>query len=187
MVVSHANFSSQTSFALGRPDSLGPDEYHTQNLPSRPSHGSGRIDLFQIVPCMVGLSRLMRQAAIELYTSPNTLSQKLSKTSNLEEQLQFWRSKVPAELWPADEQTSDMSLRPRRTVRFAKKQSVVLRLRYLNLRMVCHSVFMIDPEEARPEEASALLEARARSVQAAEDAIDLIYSTFRTDDFFQSW
>lgn len=53
--------------------------------------------------------------------------------------------------------------------------------------MVIHAVFMIDPEEAKPEEATALLEARCRCLQAAEDAIDLIYSTFRTDSFFQSW
>lgn len=53
--------------------------------------------------------------------------------------------------------------------------------------MVIHAIFMIDPGEAKAEQNAELLQARCRCIQAAEDAIDLMHSTFRTDSFFQSW
>jgi len=48
--------------------------------------------------------------------------------------------------------------------------------------MVIHAVFMIDANEA-----TFLRECQCRCIQSAEDAIDLMYSTFRTDDYFQTW
>jgi hypothetical protein len=53
--------------------------------------------------------------------------------------------------------------------------------------MVIHAVFMMDAKTARPDEATFLREYQCRCIQSAEDAIDLMYSTFRTDDYFQTW
>lgn len=58
---------------------------------------------------------------------------------------------------------------------------------YLNLRMVIHAVSMIDAEAVQIEEAACLLESQGKCIEAAQDAIDLIYSTFLTDDYFQTW
>lgn len=139
------------------------------------------------------------------------MSQKLQRASALDGQLRLWREQVPPHLWSEERDNSQVSLNPRRPASFIKKQSVVLRLRmsypqvsltltparyllnptssigYLNLRMVIHAVFMVDPAEVAPEEATALSEARCRCIEAASDSIDLIYSTFQTDEFFQTW
>lgn len=53
--------------------------------------------------------------------------------------------------------------------------------------MVIHAVFMIDTKTTRPDEATLLRECQCRCIQSAEDTIDLIHSTFRTDDYFQTW
>jgi hypothetical protein len=53
--------------------------------------------------------------------------------------------------------------------------------------MVIHAVFMIDEKTAKSDDATLLRECKCRCIQSAEDSIDLIYSTFRTDNYFQTW
>jgi len=53
--------------------------------------------------------------------------------------------------------------------------------------MVIHAVFMVDENSTTPDNALFLRESRWKCIQAAEDTIDLIYSIFLTDDYFQTW
>ncbi|KIX02764.1 uncharacterized protein Z518_08706 [Rhinocladiella mackenziei CBS 650.93] len=181
----------QTSFALGRPDSLGPDQYHTQHFPTADpgeSTSSPHPDVLQIVPCMVGLSRIMRKVALELYTQPCGMEYKLPQAKTLDDELEHWLEQVPAHLRSEPPSASDPSLlKPRRLASYIKKQSVVLRLRYLNLRMVIHAVFMTDTKTDTQYDIACLQKCQSRCIQSAEDAIDLIYSTFCSSDYFQTW
>ncbi|EXJ67589.1 uncharacterized protein A1O5_09602, partial [Cladophialophora psammophila CBS 110553] len=178
----------QTSFALGRPDSLGSDQYHTQYLPPAVLEESiSSPHVLQIVPCMVDLSRIMRKVALDLYAQPCEMEQKLQRAKALDAELGRWLEQVPPHLRPEQQTESGLSLKSRRLASYIKKQSVVLQLRYLNLRMVTHAVFMTDTKSAESDVASSLRECRCRCIQAAEETIDLMYSTFRTDDYFQTW
>ncbi|KAK5952202.1 hypothetical protein OHC33_006675 [Knufia fluminis] len=114
------------------------------------------------------------------------MDQKLHRAKALDSELQNWLEQLPSHL-RSEHENSDLSLKPRRLANYIKKQSVVLRLRYLNLRMVIHAVFMIDEKTIRPSEATSVRECRCRCLDSAEAAIDLIYSTYRTDDYFQTW
>ncbi|KAI1610763.1 fungal-specific transcription factor domain-containing protein [Exophiala viscosa] len=176
----------QTSFDLGRPDSLGPDQYHTQPLPTatraEPMIGP---HILQIVPCTVGLSRLTRKVALDMYTQPCELDEKLQQANALDAELRHWFAQVPSYLRSEQPNGSDLGLKPRRIANYIKKQSVVLRLRYSNLRMVIHAAFMLDARRA--DETTFLRECQCRCISSAEDVIDLIYSTYRTDDYFQTW
>ncbi|KAH8705745.1 fungal-specific transcription factor domain-containing protein [Talaromyces proteolyticus] len=178
----------QTSFALGRPDSLGPDQYHTQYVPTEaPGNASTTPQILHIVPCMVGLSRIMRKVALDLYTQSCEMEQKLHLAKTLDAELENWLEQVPSHLRSQQQSDSDISLKPRRLDSYTKKQSVVLQLRYLNLRMVIHGVFMTDAKITISDEAECLRKCQCLCIQSAEDAIDLIYSTFRVDDYFQTW
>ena len=53
--------------------------------------------------------------------------------------------------------------------------------------MVTHAVFLIDAKTVRLDEATLLRECQCQCIQSAEDTIDLMHSTFRTDDYFQTW
>ena len=176
----------QTSFALGRPDSLGPDQYHTQFLPTATPGTSYPPKALQIVPCMIGLSQLMRKVALELYTQPCDMEQKVQKAKSLSMELELWLEQIPSHL-RYEQPGTDFGLKSRRSASYIKKQSVVLRLRYLNLRMVIHAVFMVDAKSFSPAEADLLRGYRCPSIQSAEETINLIYSTFGTDDYFQTW
>lgn len=52
--------------------------------------------------------------------------------------------------------------------------------------MIIHAVFMTHTE-IRPDEARLIRDRQCRCLQTAESTIDLIYETFRTDEFFQTW
>ncbi|KAH8886240.1 hypothetical protein GQ53DRAFT_845046 [Thozetella sp. PMI_491] len=178
----------QTSFALGRPDSLGPDQYHTQCLPTEISEGqNSNPQVLQIVPSMVGLSRIMRKVALDLYTRPCELSEQLQRAKVLDHELELWFQEIPVHLDSEHQRSADNCLKPLRLASYIKKQSVVLRLRYLNLRMVTYAVFMIDESTAEPDEIAPLRECQTRCIQSAENSIDLIFSTFRADHYFQTW
>ncbi|KAK5302100.1 hypothetical protein LTR80_002966 [Exophiala xenobiotica] len=177
----------QTSFALGRPDSLGPDQYHTQCLPTTISgEAVSSPHVLQIVPCMVDLSRIMRKVALDLYTVPCEMEQKLHRANALDADLEYWLEQVPLHLRSEHQSRSNHPLKSNRSPSYIKKQSVVLRLRYLNLRMIIHAVFMTHTE-IRPDEARLIRDRQCRCLQTAESTIDLMYETFRTDEFFQTW
>ena len=53
--------------------------------------------------------------------------------------------------------------------------------------MVIHAIFMTEMEPSGNDEATALREYRCRCVDSAEETIDLMYSTFRADNYFQTW
>ena len=72
----------------------------------------------------------MRRAALDLYTQPIEMDQKLLRAQALDAELEQWFARVPSHL-RSEHQVgpSDRSLKPRRLPSYIKKQSVVLRLR----------------------------------------------------------
>ena len=119
----------QTSFALGRPDSLGSDGYHTQSVPGARSDADCTKHLFlRIVPCMIDLSRMMRRVAIDIYAQPS--NERLFQARKFDAELEDWYSQLPAHLQHTQITlaTKD-SLKPRRRTTYSDKQSLVLRLR----------------------------------------------------------
>ena len=124
----------QTSFALGRPDSLGPDEYHTQYLPGTTNlyetdHSLTTPSMLQIVPCMVELSRIMRKVGVRLYTVPCTVQETLARTRLLDDELINWLQSLPPHLQSAELPITRSCLRPKRSSHYIKKQYVVLMIR----------------------------------------------------------
>ncbi|OQV07089.1 Fungal specific transcription factor domain-containing protein [Cladophialophora immunda] len=178
----------QTSFALGRPDSLGPDEYHTQDLPIKSvEEARSNTNALDIVPCMVHLSRIMRQVALALYTVPCEMDEKLQRAQTLDAGLCSWHEQIPASLRIDHHQVPGQSLKPSGLASRAKKQSVVLQLRYLNLRMIVHAAFMTQSDTDASGDAMSVRECQCKCLEAAESTIDLIYNTFLSDHFFQTW
>jgi hypothetical protein len=126
----------QTSFALGRPDSLGPDEYHTQSIPgSAASYGTEKsttgLQVLQIIPCMVDLSRIMRRVSLLLYTIPCSTQEKVFRVRELDTVLSLWVQGLPPNLRLVESPERGSSLKPRlrQTANYMKKQSVVLMIR----------------------------------------------------------
>src|SRR5882757_1448896 len=83
--------TSQTSFALGRPDGLGSDVFHTCHIPGSQdvSNDNGPVEdsSLQILPIMVSFSRIMRRVATELYAVQDPLSVRFGKIDVLDRDL----------------------------------------------------------------------------------------------------
>ena len=178
----------QTSFALGRPDSLGPDEYHTQSIPiaSEGESLSGP-HILQNFPCMIELARITRKVALDLYTQRWEIGEKLHRAKLLDAELEHWHEQLPPHLRSEYQIGFDESLKPRNAASFITKQLVVLKLRYLNLRMVIHAVFMTHEESTRSDGGTCLRSCQCQCMRAAEDTIDLMHQTFRHENFLQTW
>ena len=71
----------------------------------------------------------MRKVALNLYTLPCEMEQKLHRAKALDADLEYWLDQVPSHLRSEHQTGSDHSLKPKRLASYIKKQSVVLRLR----------------------------------------------------------
>ncbi|KAJ5812862.1 hypothetical protein N7447_009885 [Penicillium robsamsonii] len=181
----------QTSFALGRPDSLGPDEYHTQDIPGtlgpfEGDHATSSLHVLQVVPCMVKLARIMRKVSLRLYSLPCPLREELSRATELDAQLDCWFQSIPCHLKPENTTAQVSPLKRTGTAGFVKKQSVVLMTRYYNLRMIIFGKSLAVTEGTEAD-IPAIRECQQICIESAGQAIDLIYDTFRNYDFFQTW
>lgn len=118
----------QTSFALGRPDSLGSDGYHTQSIPgTRSNADSTKHVLLRIVPCMIDLSRMIRRVAIDIYAQPS--NERLFQAQKFDAELEDWYSRLPAHLQHTQITLAKKdSLKPRWPTTYNKKEFLVLRL-----------------------------------------------------------
>lgn len=123
----------QTSFALGRPDSLGPDEYHNQTLPVvfnlEVANTALEDYVLQVVPSMVELSRIMRNVGLRLYTDAYTVEERLRRVQDLDIDLEKWEQNLPVHFQAVDQMPTVRSLKSKNSANYAKKQAVVLHLR----------------------------------------------------------
>jgi hypothetical protein len=124
----------ELSSVLGRPDSLGFDQFHTQRLPTEIRVTSHAPDLLEIVSHKVDLAKLRRLAMVHLYAPQQTTAQMLLMQKSLHDRVIQWRSSIPTYLiWRNENEPSRGRGRRARRVPHWKtdsiqKQSLVLEL-----------------------------------------------------------
>jgi hypothetical protein len=121
------------SFSLGRPDSLGLDEYHNRHLPE--------IDgtEYAIIPCMVDFGRIIRQVAVQIYHSRLSLQQKLSFALKIESEMNIWVAGLPRIIRPPLGQ-EDAHLGGLREPKWSRRQRLVLGIRKSIRRLIFFSL-----------------------------------------------
>jgi hypothetical protein len=110
------------SFSLGRPDSLGLDEYHNRRLPE--VDGTE----YAIIPCMVDFGRIIRQVAVRIYHSHMSQQQKLSTALKIESEMNNWVTGLPFNIRPSLGQ-EDAHLGGLREPKWSRRQRLVLGIR----------------------------------------------------------
>jgi hypothetical protein len=110
------------SFSVGRPDTLGMDEYHNLLPPDRDDSE------YAMIPCMVEFSRIIRRVSVEIYHSKLTLQEKTQYALNIERQLDQWVAQLPAKIRPqvSGERSSLGALRD---PKWSRRQRLVLGIR----------------------------------------------------------
>lgn len=82
------------SFSLGRPDTLGLDDYHNRPLPPRDSSQCA------IIPWMVDFARITRKVSVQIYHRRLTLKEKLAAALAIEAELDAWVAQLPGWIRP---------------------------------------------------------------------------------------
>ncbi|KAL5002872.1 fungal-specific transcription factor domain-containing protein [Aspergillus recurvatus] len=84
----------EMSFSLGRPDTLGLDDYHNRPLPPRDN------TQYAIIPWMVDFARITRKVSVQIYHRRLTLEEKLSTALAIENELDCWIRDLPEWIRP---------------------------------------------------------------------------------------
>ncbi|KIX05122.1 uncharacterized protein Z518_05994 [Rhinocladiella mackenziei CBS 650.93] len=181
----------QTSFALGRPDGLGLDVFHTCLFPGSQKVTPQDIGMpedrgLQILPVMVSFSRIMRHVASDLYATQDPVAVKCGKIAILEHELDVWLESLPPQLSKTNGVTPQ-ALKSTWTITFEEKQRIVVQLRYHNLRMVIHSSvtggFSTQDQDVR----TRVQNHWQICISSAMATISLVHETFAKYNFFQTW
>lgn len=128
--------SSHTSFALGRPDTLGADAYHNRRFPGTDQldaikNGIGSPDSpeLAIVPALVDHSRITRRICPEVYMSKAGLHEKLHQAKSISAELDGWIDSLPSHLRPTTDFAPARPLKAIGGFKYLKKQKLVLMIR----------------------------------------------------------
>ena len=110
------------SFSVGRPDTLGMDEYHNRSLPERDDSE------YAIIPWMVDFAQIIRKVSVQIYHSRFTLQDKLQLALQIESEMDRWVTRLPFRIKP-DLLRQSASSGALRDPKWARRQRLVLGIR----------------------------------------------------------
>jgi hypothetical protein len=111
----------EMSFSLGRPDTLGMDEYHNRRLPKTDDSE------FAIIPLMVNFAQIIRKVAVSIYHRKSKWQEKLRGATQIEQELDEWVTLLPKSIRPSIAgKPSEGALKEHK---WCRRQRLVLHLR----------------------------------------------------------
>jgi len=167
------------SFSLGRPDSLGVDAYHNQRLPHSRTTLNTESEI-AIIAHALPLARITRRVSVDIYHSSSSISRKLSLAGDIHAALSAWNSSLPLSI------RADGAMTTLREPKWARRQRLVLGIRYRNVQMAMYRPFLAYYTRTNAQ-SPALRDAVNRCVSAAIETITLMHQIFSQHTFFRTW
>lgn len=176
----------ELSFALGRPDTLGLDEYHDRPVP--PVDDSE----FAIIPLMVDFARIVRRIAIGIYHSRTSWQQKMARAQGLEGELDGWIAGLPARIRPACPSSSSLlssgGLAALRQPRWCRRQRIITEIRYHHVRMLLFRPFLsMLTRNNSGTPPPGVAEAVDKCIASAKRTIEVVHEAMIANSFFRTW
>ncbi|OJJ48751.1 hypothetical protein ASPZODRAFT_130868 [Penicilliopsis zonata CBS 506.65] len=170
----------EMSFSVGRPDTLGMDEYHNRALPARDNSE------YAIIPWMVDFAQIIRRVSVQVYHSRIALHEKLQLALQIEEEMDQWLVRLPDRLKP-DILHLRLSRDALRDPKWARRQRLVLGIRYYNVKMLLFRPFLSYFSRKLRHTPVELEETISKCLDAAMKTIEVIYDIYRIHTFFRCW
>ncbi|KAJ5709472.1 hypothetical protein N7493_010806 [Penicillium malachiteum] len=170
----------EMSFSVGRPDTLGMDEYHNRAIPERDDSE------YAIIPWMIDFAQIIRRVSVQIYHSRITLQEKLQLALQIEMEMDRWVARLPEKLRP-DVGNHNPSRSALRDPKWARRQRLVLRIRYYNVKMLLFRPFLSHFTRKLRHPPSELEEAINKCLDAAMKTIEVIHDIYRVHTFFRCW
>ncbi|PSR77317.1 hypothetical protein BD289DRAFT_377888 [Coniella lustricola] len=184
----------ELSFAMGRPSSLGTDDYHNRDFPfTEISELPSPADLDMLDPphCaiikhMAHLSRITRHLCIQIYLKQHPLPRTVEVAQHIEQILDEWLEGLPETIRPR--QSLDPSIiNSTKEAIWMKRQRLVLHIRYLNLKILTYSSILLTSTHLERIQIPGAYEATQRCLQSAKETIELIHEQYKHQEFFRTW
>ncbi|RBR04656.1 uncharacterized protein FIESC28_11521 [Fusarium coffeatum] len=160
----------EMSFLLGRPDTLGQDEYHNRVM--TPVDDSE----YAIISSMVQFGRIMRKVSIGIYHSQLPTPETIGLACEIEHEMDSWVDALP--------QRRGASLRE---PDWRRKQRLVLELRYHNVRMLLFRPFVTYYARERLQPSDELMAAVEKCISSAQKTIEIVYEAYKVHTYFRTW
>jgi hypothetical protein len=113
----------EIAFNLGRPDTLGMDEYHNRQTQAINESENA------IIPCMIVFSQITRQVSIQIYFSRLPWKEKLQNADHIQRELDLWVETLPPAIKPDTTIEGRLSQLALREPKWCRRQRLTTRLR----------------------------------------------------------
>ncbi|CAI7677180.1 hypothetical protein N7533_006752 [Penicillium manginii] len=170
----------EMSFSTGRPDTLGMDEYHNRAIPDRDDSE------YAIIPWMIDFAQIIRRVSVQIYHSRITLQEKLQLALQIEMEVDRWLARLPEKIRP-DIGAYKQSRSALRDPKWARRQRLVLGIRYCNVKMLLFRPFLSHFTRKLRHTPTELEETINKCLEAAMKTIEVIYDIYRVHTFFRCW
>ncbi|KAJ4304480.1 hypothetical protein N0V90_000006 [Kalmusia sp. IMI 367209] len=186
----------EISFSIGRPDTLGADIYHNRRLPlikndTVTEHDSEMLEPphCAIIGCAVDLARITRTICQKIYLPNPSIIDMITLTNQIERELDDWVGSLPPAIRPdtQNQLQQKVSLRSAKDAQWAKRQRLVLSIRYHNLKILLFGSLLIRSSPTERTNIPGCLENTHKCLESAKQTISIIYQTYAHNDFFQTW
>lgn len=166
----------EMSFSLGRPDSVGMEDYHNRAMPP--------IDQSEIaiIPCMIPFARITRQVSVATL-SRKSLREKIANANEIEAEMDRWLSDLPNIIRPDVTQTQGVKIL--KDPKWARRQRLVLHIRYCNVKMILYRPFLAYAAQSDQRLPPLLETTLTKCVDAAKRTIEVVHTTFCNHVFFR--
>lgn len=176
----------ELSFALGRPDTLGLDEYHDRPIP--PVDDSE----YAIIPLMVDSARIVRRIAIGIYHSRMSWQQKMTQAQSLEDELDGWVAGLPERIKPSFSTSSSPSssrgLAALRQPKWCRRQKIIMEIRYHNVRMLLfRPLLSIVTRDSATPPPPGVAKAVDKCTTSAKRIIEIVHEAMIANSWFRTW
>ncbi|EEY15972.1 conserved hypothetical protein [Verticillium alfalfae VaMs.102] len=185
----------ELSFAMGRPDTLGADLYHTRPYPfiqGSPNADASQPELLEPLHCaiiksMVDFSRLTRTVCLGIYLSDTPVLSTTALAFQIEKDLDRWIESLPEQIRPNITAGPPSTLKAARDPQWAKRQKLVLTIRYHNMRILLFGSLLLKSSGTERASIPDAHEATEKYLDSASKTIEIIYRTHEHNDFFRTW
>ncbi|KAH8891226.1 hypothetical protein GQ53DRAFT_648828 [Thozetella sp. PMI_491] len=185
----------EMSFSLGRPDSLGADVYHNRQYPAikgNLAYSERAPELLDfphcaIIKAMVDFSRITKNVVSGIYLAETTLEKIASLAREIGQDLDRWLQELPAQIRPEMAPERVRPLSAAKEPQYAKKQKLVLKIRYHNLRILLFGYFLTKSSISKRASMTGFQEEVTKCIDSAKQTIEIIYQACQYHDFFRTW
>ncbi|KAM0536579.1 hypothetical protein ACHAPP_002720 [Verticillium nonalfalfae] len=175
-----------------QPSLYGEIESRIPDLVGSPNADASQPELLEPLHCaiiksMVDFSRLTRTVCLGIYLSDTPVLSTTALAFQIEKDLDRWIESLPEQIRPNISAGPPSTLKAARDPQWAKRQKLVLTIRYHNMRILLFGSLLLKSSGTERASIPDAHEATEKYLDSASKTVEIIYRTHEHNDFFRTW